>query len=866
MRTQFDSGLTMLIDSVHGSPVAAFQVWIHTGSYDEREGEHGLAHLHEHMLFKGTPTRGVGEVASAIEACGGQINAWTSNDHTCYHVVLPAHEWRNGLEVLADVVCHPLFDPDEMTREIEVVVEEIKRAADSPGQVAYRRLFEMTFAGHPYALPVLGTEAQVRGMTPEKMRAFWSRHYVTGNTTVVASGDLDPLSVREAITALFADLPRRDAAPKPQPEPLPIVAAADVLATAFSESRVVYGWPLPSLEHPDVPALDILAIALGQGDSSRLVRTVQRDLLLVNDIGCSTYTPQRVGLFSLTLLTSIDRLDAARPAALQVLADVLARGITRAELDKARNNILSDATYKLETVQGLAHSHGYFHATTGDPAWARVYDRRVAEVSLGDVLRVARCWLRPDTVQIVQMPGTDAAHAEDAPQHAHTLDPASLLAEAQAILAPAVAADLLPGSIVGLALRTPDIVHGIERIELPTGDLLLVQPDRSVAICALRVAALGGLRSETAANNGSSHLLAQLLTRGTARRSGAEIAHEIETLAAGLGGFAGRNSFGLHAVTLSGTRDAVLDLMFDTLFEATLPEVELETERRVQLEDIRHHSDAPARQALRAMASALYGDHPYGLDMLGTAESVGSLQPDTLLADLRQRLAPGRLVYAAAGDVDAEELAIQIVARAPTDRTPQPPLESRPVLPLTGPVQLRMTSEKQQAHLALGFLGTTLYDKDRYALDVLSTILSGQSGRLFVELRDRQSLAYTVSAMHVDGLDPGYFALYIGTSPDKAETAMRGLNAELDKVLQAQVSANELDRARRYLAGGHAIGLQRRTSRASTFCLNELYGLGRDAWRGQLDSLLAVSAEDILHVARKYLDRERSVEVVLAPK
>ena len=180
-------GLTCLVEPVHGAPVVALQVWVRSGGFDEREGERGLAHLHEHMLFKGTPTRGVGEIASAVEACGGDINAWTSHDQTCYHVTLPATDWREGLAVLADAVCHPLFDPEELSREIEVVVEEINRAADSPGQVARQRLRELVYGAHPYALPVLGTTEAVRAMRQADMRAFWRRHYVTGNTLVVVA-------------------------------------------------------------------------------------------------------------------------------------------------------------------------------------------------------------------------------------------------------------------------------------------------------------------------------------------------------------------------------------------------------------------------------------------------------------------------------------------------------------------------------------------------------------------------------------------------------------------------------------------------------------------------------------------------------
>ena len=135
-RVVLDNGLTLITQTSTAAPVVAFQVWIHAGGFDELDGERGLAHLHEHMLFKGTPTRGVGEVAAAVEAAGGHINAWTSHDQTVYHVVMPAHAWKTGLDVLSDAVCHSLFDAEELSREIEVVVEEIKQAEDNPSRIA----------------------------------------------------------------------------------------------------------------------------------------------------------------------------------------------------------------------------------------------------------------------------------------------------------------------------------------------------------------------------------------------------------------------------------------------------------------------------------------------------------------------------------------------------------------------------------------------------------------------------------------------------------------------------------------------------------------------------------------------------------
>jgi zinc protease len=845
-----ESGLRAVVLAVPGAPVAAVQVWIGSGGADERAGEEGLAHLHEHMLFKGTPTRGVGEVAATIEGVGGQINAWTSNDHTCYHAIVPGEFWQQGLAVLADAVCHPLFDAGELAREIEVVVEEIRRAGDSPGQVAFQRLTELAFADHPYALPVLGTAESVRGMTSERMRAFWRKHYVAANTTVVVAGDVDPAEATAAIAAQFADQPRGPLPDRAGPTATTVPSRADVLVNGFSESRVLLGWPLPPLDHADVPALDVLALVLGQGDSSRLVRSVQREKGLVNDLGASSWTPVRGGVFTLTALTNLDRLVAACDAMLEVLADLRAHGITDAELGKAKANLLADATYKLETAQGQAHALGYFAVATGDPHWDRVYEQRVRAVTASDVQDVARRYLGVASLCAVELPGEGLPTEEACAARA-----ADILQRAQERLA--VAAPW--------AARVPDVVDGIERMELPSGDVLVVRPDRSVPLFGLRVAALGGVRDEDAGTCGRGHLLAQMLTRGTERRSAHEIAVEIETLAAGLGGSAGRNSLGLQAVGLSAVRDAVVDLFCDTLFSSILPDADLEQERAVQLEDIRHDADQPARQALRAVARLLYGAHPYGLDQLGSESSVSSLDRAALLDHLRGRLCPGRLVYGAAGDVDPQTLADALSARTPPGRHALPPPCPAPPPPLRERVQARPIAQKQQAHVAIGFRAAKLDEPERFALDVLATVLGGQSGRLFLELRDKQSLAYSVSAMHEPGVDEGWFALYMGTAPDKVPQALAGLWGEIDRIRQAAPGADELDRARNAFSGGHAVTLQRRSSRAAALCLNELYGLGRAAWSGHVAALRAVTKDDVLAVAQRYLTPEASVEVVLAP-
>ena len=181
-------------------------------------------------------------------------------------------------------------------------------------------------------------------------------------------------------------------------------------------------------------------------------------------------------------------------------------------------------------------------------------------------------------------------------------------------------------------------------------------------------------------------------------------------------------------------------------------------------------------------------------------------------------------------------------------------------------MQVFRYQNKQQAHVVYGFPGTTVNDPDRFALEVLATILSGQGGRLFVELRDKRGLAYRVSAFSVEGVDPGYVAVYIATSPENLAVSVSGIEDELGKIANAPVPKAELERAKRYLVGAHEISLQRRAALASTLAFHECYGLGWDEYRRYAPGVLAVTAADVQRVARRFLDPARAIIATVKPE
>lgn len=851
--TTLPNGLRVVVCRSDAAPVVALQVWVGVGSADETEAQGGLAHVHEHMLFKGTLEggpraqgkirRGVGEIAAEIERSGGEINAWTSYDQTVYHVVMAARFFDTGLDVLADAIQRSAFDKDELSRELEVILEEIKRSEDSPGSRTSRALFETAFTAHPYRRPVIGYSEVVKAFTRDDVLAFFDAHYRADRLTVIAVGDVDPDEATRKIAAAFSSAPlgALPLAARPR-EPVQSAIRSRGLVDDVEESHLAIGFAGPSLLDEDMPAVDVLSVLLGQGESSRLVTRVKRDLQLVNETYCYAYTPKDPGLVVVGAALHHDKLESAIAALGTEVRKVRESRPRAAEIDKAKTLLASEVIYGRETVEGMARRIGTWTLLTGEPGFEARYQERVAAVTADDVRRVAEKILTPERANVVAL----------VPRAAEGLVDAQHLKD--------TARNALTGSAKRAKAKAND---GVVRVELPTGTRVIIERDATNPIVTVRSAWLGGLRGEDDDTAGYTHLAAELLSRGTKKLPAAGFAETLDAMAGHVDGFAGRNSFGMRATLLKPHLDRGLGMFFDAMNEAAFAPEELERLRTLVLEDMKNKLDNPAGLAFELFGRSLWLKHPYRRDVLGTPASLKNADSAGLRAFWHKRALPAQTVLSFVGDVDPDDV-IEAVSEALAGQSegsaakPAPGLEPPPAAPRVA----RLVRARAQAHLVTGTRGLTLDDNDRFSLELLSSALSGQGGRLFLELRDKQSLCYSVSAFAVEGIEPGSFAVYMGTSPDKVDRALAGIDELLAAVADQGITAAELDRSKRYLIGSHQIGLQRLGSRASAMALNELYGLGHLAHRAYPTQVEAVALADVQRVARKVLAGARVTAVV----
>jgi zinc protease len=857
------NGLTVVLQENHASPVVAFQAWVAVGSADETPEEAGIAHVFEHMLFKGTAKRGVGRIAQEIESSGGEINAWTSFDETVYHVVLASRFFDTGLDIVADALQNASLDGEELARELKVVLEEIKQGEDSPSRVATHALFGHAYTKHPYRRPVIGTARTVQQLTRARLLDFYARNYVANRVTLVVVGDFDPAAARRRIQSAFGAMRARPGERAAREEPPQRRPRAAVVARDVREAQLAMAFHIPGIRHEDTGALDVASIILGQGDSSRLNLEVRRNRQLVTDVYAYSYTPRDRGLLAVGASIPAGQVEEATRAILDEVYRLAHEEVSGEEVSKARTIIESEAVYQKETVQGMARKLGYFETVAGDAAYEQEYNRQVQEVTPAKLREVARRYLVPENLTlVVVLPEADRQKAARASARLQARLLETAAAAARAAERRFAAGKKKPGVA---ASDEPELTV------LPSGVRLVVKRDTSVPVVAIRAVWLGGLRYEDARSNGINNLLAALVTRGTKTQTAEEIVREVEGMAGSIGGFSGRNSFGVRAEMLARHWERGLEILADCILNPALSDEELEKERRQVLAEIQAQEDNLSQVVFRLFQEAFYRRHPYRLDQLGTPASVGGITRRRLVEYYRRHFTPDRMTLAIVGDVDPERVNAKVRAlfggRASDSPPPPPEIAAEPPRdPAAGPEQVFKFLNKQQTHLVIGFPGSTVTHPDRYALEVLATILSGQGGRLFGELRDKRGLAYRVSAFSLEGIDPGYFAVYIATSPQNLEPAIAGIRAELATIAEQPVPARELDRAKRYLVGAHEISLQRRAALASTLAFHECYGLGFGEYRRYAPGVLGVTAADVQRVARAHLDWHKAVIAVVKPE
>jgi len=853
-REVLPNGLTLLVQPVPGSPAVAAVTRVRAGFFDEPDEWAGISHVLEHMFFKGTPSRGVGAIARETKAAGGYLNAATSYDYTAYYVVLPARGLREALTIQADALRHAALDPEELAREIVVIIEEARRKLDSPGAVAQETLHQLLYDHHRIRRWRIGTEEGLSRLRREDLERYYRTRYVPERTMVAIAGGVDPDQALAVARDLYGDWAAAPGAENLSPaEPPRRERHARTVEGDVRQTHLTLGWRGVGSLHPQAIPLELGAAVLSLGRSSRLYRAL-RETGVVSSVGAGHFSPTEVGVFSIGAELDATRLDPALRAIAAELIALCRNGPTAAELERVRTLLRARWARRFESAEGraseLAAAEALSHAGLLDEEY-----ERMLRVPPDEIRRAVAAHLDPQAVAAVAYVPRGHAGALDVDRLAAAFD---VRGPARTPPAPGLPLMAPPPRAIG-GQTTAGVLH----VELPGVDLLLWRrpavPTASIAVFRART------RAEAAAEAGLGALAVRSAVRGAGPYDTAGLADAVEGLGGTLGSSVSADWFGFSTTVLVEHLARAAALLELVLRAPRFESEAILTERGLLAEDAARLADDMFRRPMQLAYAAAFGERGYGLPLHGHPETVGSLTPEAVRTWHQAMIGQGRVTVVAVGDFDPERAASDLAgsfAGYPAARAVSVGLEGQaePSEAVTVRVEER---DKAQTALAMLFPGPHRRAPDRHVAEVWSAWCGGLGGKLFEALRDRRSLAYTVAAYPWQRRQVGGLITYIATSPSREDEAREAMLAELRSHRECAPAPADLAAAVAYLTGQSEVARQSAAAMLGEIFDAWIQGTGLDELADPGAPFRAVRPEDVRRLAVDHLDPQGRVEGIV---
>ena len=849
---RLENGLTVLIKEDRRFPLVSVRLFVKAGSAWERPEEAGMSHLLEHMVFKGSKTSGPG-VDKRVENAGGSMNAYTSYDLTTYLTDLPAAKWKDAMTAVRDLAFDPLLRQEDLDAEREVVIAEKKQRGDNPVTKLVQKALAHTLKGTPYESPVIGNEKALRGMTTEMMRDYIRRHYDPRDMVLAVAGDVQAKEVLEEAKLLFGSYENhnvRKMEPSLDPATLAGGLVVDVEKGPWDKAFLSLSFPLPGMQHELLPAAVVLAQLLSGDDTALLPMRFRIEKPVVDSVNASPMSFERAGAFFILAQLDADKVEEFLRDMGKTLSSLKASDFTDEELARARLNLEDSYLRGLETISSIAENMGseYFY----DPAslGGERYLAAVRGVSRDDIQRVLDLWLRPEALAVSVL----------APQQAGgkpvSLDNDSAKAALVQGWPEAGKAVVKAGKDEkGEAALQPEIVN------LGEGRTLVLLPDRSLPYVSATLSFSGGELLASDEQEGLVALTAEVLTTGTKARSLNDINVFLSSRAAGLSAGSGMRSFSVQMDAPARFATEVFALMKEVLEEPAFREEDMERQKREQIAAIVSSEQDAMGLLGRNMRRFLFQKGAYAHRSEGDPAVLATFKAGDAEAFWnRQKRMPW--VLSVAGDFDREEVE-KFAASLPVPsekaiKSEAPSWNKEKMLSMVLP------GRNQAVYLML-FPTAGTESSDRAALRLLSESLGGFTGKLYQELREKQSLGYSVFPVDWAGPDTGFLAFGIVASPENLDKARASFEAIVRDVQENRLPAETIERAKAVAEADYYRARQSRAMRAAEGASNVLDGHSLDYGKQKLAEMQAVDAETLRETARKYLKMEKAYELKVTP-
>ena len=863
------NGLEVILSQDRRLPIVAVNLWYHVGPSNEEPGRTGFAHLFEHLMFQGSKHTPHDAHFQMLEAAGAtNINGTTDYDRTNYFETVPSNRLDLALWIESDRMGYLLdsIDQKEFANQQDVVRNERRQTTENrPYGNAEEELVHMLYPkSHPYYAAVIGSHADIQAARLEDAREFFKRYYAPNNASISIVGDFDPAQARTLVQKYFGTLKRGAAVPPITVETPKITSERrKVVNDRIELPRVYMSWLTPSIFKPGDADGDIAARVLGDGRASRLYQKLVYEKQIAQDV--SAYQQ------SLILGSQFGIEATARPGhtaeeleqAINTELDALrTRPVEQREIDQARNTIETQVITRLENLNGVANLLNSYNHYLRTPDYLQKDIQRYRAVTPATLLAFAREQLQPSARVVVYAVKGDP---DVGPQVPTPPAPTTAGLGTESINADEAWRSEIPkpGPAKPLQVAAP------ETAQLANGLTLILSTRKTLPVVAANLVVRSGSDTNPPETPGLANFTVSLLDQGTMTRSAVQIANETAQLGATVNANSSMDASTVSARSLKKNFPATLDLAADIAMHPSFPAAEIERQRASRLGQLVQQRENANVLAGRIVNAALYGErHPYGYTELGTEASVRGLTRDAMLAFWKQNFVPNNAALVVAGDITMAELRpLAEKVFGPWQRgTPAQPSLATPAA-TEARVLIVDRPGAPQTQLRVAAIGAPRSVPEFQAIQVMNTALGGLfSSRINMNLREQHGYTYGAGSGFDYRRGAGPFQIATGVRTDVTAPAVAEIIKEIRGMAAAPMNADELSRAKDARTQSLPGGFQTSQATAASFSQLYVYNLGFDYYTHLAASVNAVTADQALAAAKKYLVPDRMVVVAVGDR
>jgi len=855
--------MTVLIKEVHSAPVIAINTLVKVGYFDEPDSLTGISHLLEHMFFKGTKKRKVGQLRDETRSLGGYLNGATIYEYTHYYTVLPQRFAQKGLELQSDALLNSVIDSVELEKEKNVVIQEIKRKLDNPDVLAWEKLMELAFENHLIRRWRMGTEKQIESFSRKDLENHYLGFYRPDNIILCIAGDIKTDEILKEVKDYYGDFKKETIEKKPIPqEPEQKEFKYAQLKGDITQTYLKIGFHAPGKLDQDFFALDVLSHILGHGRSSRLSQVLKEKEKLVSSIKSEAFGLKDMGVFTIEAELEAEKLLPAETHIFREIERLKVSDVSDIELTKAKNVMKFSYLSSIETAIGYAENLAFFESY-GDFRLAEKYLENVEKVTKADIKKVASKYLTLEGASLLEYRPNRSFDERITVTIIKDAIKEGLKEKVEEMKEEKLVPIKSDGKKATISSREKDA----KKEKLSYGPTLVTKENHSLPLVSLGIYFKGGRIDESSDNCGITQLTLRTSLKGTQSKTAFQISNLIEMLGGSIDLEANADYFGYEVKVLSDNLTKTLDIVSDVIKNPVFDEEELEKEKNILLAEIQKNKDSMTDYPIDLFYQAIFPYHPYGLNSLGEPKALNRLTRKEVVDWYNRFFVANNILIAVVGDFNSEKLKEGLNKNFSDFKNGEIPTPER-IEVKKGERESTLVEDRAKAQTAqaMGFVTCPYQDRDLYPLKVLQAIASGGGGRFFNELREKKSLAYTVYGVNDSWGKAGVFYAYIATSPEKEDEAKKGLLNEFSKFKIDLVNDGELETAKRYITGMYQILLETNSALVKQYAKAELLGKGIQEVEEYPKKINQVTKEQIRDVAIKYFNEKNLAVGVIRGK